>query len=439
MKQILLFVSLLVSVFAQNCLVAVPTNPLTAAGLSSLYIAQAPCNQSDPNMVSFVQGSYINTATGAVFAYNPLIITQGTVAASTPITPVLPANVQVALWFGTNAGTLTLMDVGGSLTQGNCVNGLTGSIFGQFAYCNAPAFFTAAYTAISAGQLKIPPLGTANDGQPCPTTHDFFVVDMDQSDNVITTYIDIGNSLGQDTQGNRALLNGKIVNTQVNGSDLRLCNIAMDGALGCTPWMVPDMADTVAGSMLPTFGTAELQASVLQTPPAALVPLTHAMTRVNNQPSLAKTNSYRMGCGQPTAATNAQADSFAYCTNLYYVGPARIKKNAAAFSNQGSPMAGVATNLFAFLGQRYATSFGPDGLNCASLLNVPNPVVPILNMGGLFVGATITVPVMPTTVTSNGIGTTNIIIIVVCTVGGSFILIGLIVGIIIYRRRTMYS
>jgi len=211
MKQILLFVSLLVSVFAQNCLVAVPANPLTAAGLSSLYIAQLPCNQSDPNMVSFVQGSYINTATGAVFAYNPLIVTQGTVAASTPITPVLPANVQVALWFGTNAGTLTLMDVGGSLTQGNCINGLTGSIFGQFAYCNAPAFFTAAYTAISAGQLKIPPLGTANDGQPCPTTHDFFVVDMDQSDNVITTYIDIGNSLAQDTQETELFLTERLL------------------------------------------------------------------------------------------------------------------------------------------------------------------------------------------------------------------------------------
>jgi len=437
MKQAFLLLSFFALVFSQNCNIELPVNPLTAMGLATPQVALAPCNQSDPNMVSFAQGSWINTATGAVAAYNPLIITAGTTPAVMPIVPVLPTSVVIALWYGTNAGTLTLVDVGGSLAEGNCVNGLTGSIFGQFAYCNAPAFFTAAYAAISSGQLKIPPLGTANDGGVCPTTHDFFIVDMDQSDNVITTYVDIGNSLAQDTLGNRNLLNGKIINTQANGSDLRLCNIAVDSAMGCTPWTVQDMADTVANT-IPTFGTAELQAAIWQQPPVALVPLTHAMTRVNNQPSLAKTNAYRAGCGQPVATTNAQADSLQYCVNLYYVGPARILKNAAPFSNAGSPMPGVATSLYAFLGQRYAMSFGPDGLNCASLLNVPNPVVPIMNMGGLFVGATITVPVQPTTAppTTN---TTTIIIIVVCTVGGSLLIIGAIIGIFVYRRRTMYS
>jgi len=403
-------------------------------------------------MVSFAQGSWIDTASGQVFAYNPLIITQGTVAAVAPIKPTLTATTIVALWFGTNAGTLTLVDVGGSLTQGMCVNGLTNSIFGQFAYCNAPNFFAAAYAAIAAGTLKVPALGNGNDGGLCPTTRSFFIVDMDQSDNVITTYIDTGNSLAQDTQTNRALLGAKIVRTQTNGSDMRLCNVAVDTALGCTPWKVPDMADTTAGSVLPTFGTAEIQASVYQPPPIALTPITHAMTRVNNQPSLPKVNAYRAGCGQTPANVPTDADSFQYCFNLYYVGPKRIAQNSASFSNLGSPDANAATNLFAFLAQRYAMSFGPDGLNCASLLNVPPPIVPIKNMNGQFVGATITVPVQPNGATTLPVSapvvpvvaattnnTTTLIIIIVCSVGGALLIIGLIAGVIIYRRRTMYS
>jgi len=440
MKNVVFLVVFLAIAFAQNCQVQIPTGVLTAAGISTPFIALAPCNQSDPMMVSFVQGAYINTASVQVFAYNPLIITQGTKAAVAPIVPNLPATVAVALWFGTNAGTLTLVDVGGSLQQGNCINGLPNSIFGQFAYCNAPAFFTAAFSAITAGQLKIPALGVGNDGITCPTVRDFFIVDMDQSDNVITTYIDVGNSLAQDTQTNRANLQGKIVLTLTNGSDMRLCNVAVDTALGCTPWKVPDMADLTAGAMLPTFGTAELQAAVWQQAPIALVPITHAMTRVNNQPSLDKVNAYRAGCGQPTAGTALAADSFQYCFNLYYTGPARIAKNSAAFSNLGSPDANAATNLFAFLTQRYAMSFGPDGLNCASLLNVAPPIVPIKNMNNQFVGATIVVPVMPVAQPPNNmLSQTNLIIIVVCSAGGGLLIIGLIVGVIVYRRRTMYS
>ena len=84
--------------------------------------------------------------------------------------------------------------------EGNCVNGLTTpvvSIFGQVAYCNAVAFFAEAYNLIQAGTLVVPPLGMANDKQPCPTVRDFFVVDMDQSDNVVTTYLVLGPQIAQ--------------------------------------------------------------------------------------------------------------------------------------------------------------------------------------------------------------------------------------------------
>jgi len=45
-----------------------------------------------------------------------------------------------------------------SLTQGNCVNGLAGSDFGQVSYCNSVNFYNAANQAEAAGTLTIPAL-----------------------------------------------------------------------------------------------------------------------------------------------------------------------------------------------------------------------------------------------------------------------------------------
>jgi len=435
---VVLLVALLSCAFAQDCFLAVPFGALTSAGLATPHRLLLPCNQSNTGMSSFVQGAIIDQTAGKMLVYNPLVITDGT-APAMPTTPVnLPANNVVALWFGTNAGTLTLQDVGGSLAEANCVNGVDGSIFGQFAYCNAVKFFATAFTMITAKQLQVPALGVASDGQICPTTRDFVLVDMDQSDNVITTYIDTGNAGAQDTIGNRNVLT--VVNTLKNGSDMRLLSIAMDGALGCTPWRNQDLADPLNVAGLPTFGSAEIQAAVWQLPPIALCPISHAMTRINNQPSLDKTNKYRAGCGQTLAIKAADADSFQYCWNLYYVGPKRLAANANVFNNAESPDPNAASNLFAFLAQRYANSFGPDGLNCAALLGQPPPVIPIKNMGGLFVGATINVPVAPVAAGAPvGLSQTNLIIIVVCSVGGGLLIIGLIIGVIIYRRRSMYS
>jgi hypothetical protein len=437
MKSAVILVSLLVSIFGQDVVLLSPTNPLSAAGLATPW--QNNLNQSCPGNAVFVQGAWFDPNTNNVFAYNPLVITMGTTAAVAPTAPVLPAGAVVGLWFGANSNTLTLADAnnGQNLANANCVNGVVGSIFGQYAYCNAGQFYSAANIAINAGTLKVPPLGTANDGLPCPTTRDFFIIDMDQSDNVITTYIvTTTTQLAQNTITNQNNLGNKVANTLTNGSDLRLVSVAIDTALGCTPWKVQDMAEVGNVNSIPTFPTAEIQAAVWQAAPVALVPISHAMCRVNNQPSLLKTNMYRAGANQPNAANVQAADGFIYCQNFYFTAPKRMAINAAAFSNFGSPDPNAATNLFAFMGQRFATAFGPDGLNCAALLNVAPPVVPIKNMMGIFVGATITVPNPPA---AGGLGTNNIIIIVVCTVVGGLLIIGLIVGIIWYRNRSMYS
>jgi hypothetical protein len=103
--------------------------------------------------------------------------------------PTLPKGAVVGIWFGFNGHTLTLKGANGSLQAGKCVNGANGSIFGQFAYCNAAAFFQTANQAILAKRLTPPALGVAKDGRTCPTVRDFSVVDQDQSDNVTTAYL----------------------------------------------------------------------------------------------------------------------------------------------------------------------------------------------------------------------------------------------------------
>jgi len=157
------------------------------------------------NQGSFVEAAILDPATGDITIYSPLVINNGMEEGTgfiAPVVPTLPANAVVGIWFGSNALTLTLTGT----TQG-CVNGDGNSIFGQFAYCNAPAFFSAAQTAIAAGLLTIPPVGTASiaTGQACPSTRDFRVVDMDQSDNVDSTYLLInGKVLAQNTAANAA-------------------------------------------------------------------------------------------------------------------------------------------------------------------------------------------------------------------------------------------
>src|SRR5262249_14917318 len=143
--------------------------------------AQGPCNEGNIAQSAFVQADILDPATGKITTYNPLVIDKGTQPAIAPTAPQLPANAVVGIWFGYNGDTLTIlknnaktggkaamaktagktrkrsqMKLGGGMAGGNCVNGVANSPFGQFAYCNAPAFFAAANKAIKAGKITIP-------------------------------------------------------------------------------------------------------------------------------------------------------------------------------------------------------------------------------------------------------------------------------------------
>jgi hypothetical protein len=376
-----------------DCSLIVPAHPLTAQGLATPYQLKAtnpnngPCNEANPNQSAFVQAAIIDTATGKVSVYEPLVIDQGTQPAATPVVPQLTATSIVGVWFGFNGNNLTLQGKRGSLQEGNCVNGLQGSVFGQFAYCNAPAFFQSANQAIVAGSLVPPALGTANDGLPCPTVRDFSVVDQDQSDNVQTQYLATANGqTAQFSAANQAnLQNATLIS---NPSDNALLSRFIDPALGCQSWMAPDLANN--GSMVAALALDELQASTHQQAPIAQVPLTDPMTMVangnNNVQSLTKTNLYRQGVDQTQAASHHQASGTTYCQDLVQTGMPRLIMDKPLTINATTPDAAMANSLFTFLAMRFQASY--TNLNCQQLLGKPNPVQTQTDNNGVVISAT---------------------------------------------------
>lgn len=376
-----------------NCTLIVPPNPLSAQGLATPYKLAAtnddngPCNEANKAQSAFVQAAIFDPATGKISIYDPLVVDKGQDPAAASVVPQLPNGAVVGIWFGFNGTALTLKAKNNSLQDGKCVNGLNGDVFGQFAYCNAPAFFAAANKAIQSGQLVPPPLGTAQDGQPCPTVRDFSVVDQDQSDNLTTAYLVTGD--GKTAQVNatnlKALPNATIL---TNASDNGLLDKAIDKALGCAPWTAPNL--TNPGQKEPSLPLNELQAAAYQAKPVALIPGGDPMVLVNGQPNLDKVNLYRMGVNQPVVQNLAMADTKVYCTNILNTGLPRLLTDAPLTKLQASPDPAAANSLFTFLAQRLNTTWQADaGINCLGLLGQPNPFNVKTNGDGVAVDATL--------------------------------------------------
>jgi len=208
---------------------------------------------------------------------------------------------------------------------------------------------------------------------------------MDQSDNVTTTYLVTADGLtAQMTAAN--VNNLQNAQTQANGSDNRLLAVALDGTLGCNPWMAPDLADP--GQMLPALPLNELQAAAQQAAPIALVPSADPMVLNNNQPDLNKLNAYRRGVDQPTVGNLDAASTTTYCQHLLAIGPARIQLDMQLTQGRGSPDPAAANSLFTFLAQRFVASYGANGLNCVGLLNTPDPLAVTTDDNGVAISAT---------------------------------------------------
>ncbi len=373
-----------------NCTLIVPANPLSAQGLAKPYQLVATngdkgaCHEKNPAQSAFVQAAIIDPATGKVSIYDPLVVDKGRQAAAPTTVPQLPQNAVVGIWFGYNGAQLTLKGQDNSLQDGKCVNGLNKNVFGQFAYCNGPAFFQAANQAIQSGKLVPPALGTGSDGKPCPTVRDFSVVDQDQSDNLTTIYLLADNGkTAQATAANIAKLPNATIIT--NGSDNGLVAKALDSALGCKPWTAPNLADP--GQVEPSLPLNELLAAAHQANPIALIPGGDPMVLVGDNESVNKTNLYRVGVNQPQINSLNEASTKTYCQNLLDIAVPRIKLDAPLTRQQPTPDAAAANTLFTFLAQRFNNTWGADGLNCQKLLDQRSPIKVKTNDDGVAVAA----------------------------------------------------
>jgi hypothetical protein len=380
-----------------NCTIVVPDAPFTAQGLATPYVllptdsnpadGSFECHETNSSSSAFVQAAIFDPATGQISVYNPLVIDQGSVPVAAPVVPKLPEHAIVAIWFGYNGNVLIQGGNAATLKASNCVNGLPGNNFGQYSYCNAPAFFKAANRSIREGRLRVPRLGFASDRQICPTVRDFFVVDQDQSDNLPVTYlISSGGLLAQNTQANQAAMVGATI--LGNPSDNGLLDRFLDPAIGCTPWKVDDLADP--GQKLPGLALNELQARAYQRASIGLIPAGDPMVLdASGATDLAKVNAYRRGVDQPEARFLGEADTARYCRNMLRTAPSRLLLDQAALTAGPSPVPS-ASNLFTFVTQRFMASY--DILGCSDLVHIPDPVSVTVDMTGVAVSATIDLP-----------------------------------------------
>lgn len=334
-----------------DCTLRVPAAPTTAKGLATPYqlrSAGQQCSESNQGVAAFVQAVILDPATGSLFVYDPVVRDAGKPLQGTaPPVPTLPSGAVVVIWTGFNGNTLRLVGPGAR----GFVN------FAQQSYLGSPRFFAALRHAEAGGKVTVPPLGTASDGMPCPSTRDFSVVDQDQSDNVTTTYPAYG---------------------VANGSDDALLG-AIDAALGCHPWAVPSLS--APGTMASPGLLEEEQAAVGQAAPAALVPGLDPFVTRHGQPFAPYLNLYRAQVGQPP--TSNPDDTPAYCANLAATGEPRLKGDAGTEAGAPPPVfAPIGLNLALVLAARFEATW--VNLHCPG----PSPVTVATNDAGVAISAT---------------------------------------------------
>ncbi len=390
-----------------NCDIIVPANPLSARGMATPYQltgpngmtpAQSGCTMANAgNLGAFVQATIVNTRTGQLYVYDPLVITQGTTAAVAPTVPTLPRNYVATIDFGFNGTVLTQVGAtANALRQGNCVNGQGGTAFGQVSFCNGTNFFNEAFFLERQGKLTVPAAGTSakiiasggqlGTGTTCPTTRNFDMIDQDQSDNVTSVYLlnPATGQTAQNTTANAGNLAG--ATTLANGSDNILVDAFLDPTLGCTPFMAPDLAN----NNQPTTSQALDELSAAKNTPAitALVPENDEMVlNGQGQTDLTKTNLYRSNVGQPpvSAANNKTSSPAMYCQNMVNIQTPFLAANQTLLATGATPVPGTGNNLLTFMANRLSMSF--TNLNCQNF-GLTDPVTVTLDGNGAAVAAT---------------------------------------------------
>src|SRR5690348_4195216 len=287
-----------------NCTVSVPANPLTAQGLASPWVLGDGCTWANGGTEGVFIDATILAPNGQLQVYNPLVINQGTTPAVAPVAPTIAAGSQVILSLSFNGNALAL--VGAGAQQGNCIDAFGNSLINQTPQCNAANFYRLANAEIARGTLTVPPAGTGQDGQACQTTRDFGMIDQDQSDNAVASYL-FDPATGQSAQATAANAGAMAKATvEQNGSDNGLLDKFVDPALGCTPFTAPNPTNPNGSSASQALN--ELSARQNQKGTIALLPVNNPQLLVGGQFSLGKTNAYRMETDLPRLARNTSLD-----------------------------------------------------------------------------------------------------------------------------------
>ena len=366
-----------------NCTVTVPNHPLTAKGMATPWVLGDGCTWVNGDTEGVFIDATILAPNGQLQVYNPLVITQGTTPEVAPTPPTIARGSQVILSVGYNGGALAL--VGRGARQGNCLDALGNSLVDQTPQCNAANFYRMANREIARGLLKIPAAGTGKDGQACQTTRDFALIDQDQSDNAVASYL-FNPATGQTSQATAANAANLTQDTaETNGSDNGLLDKFVDPALGCTPFTAPNPTNPAGASASQALN--ELSARQNQKGTIALLPVNNPQLLVGGQFSLAKTNMYRMETDMPLLPfnTNLARNAAQYCQDMVNLAPARLKLDAPMETGTASPVPDLGDNLATFLAARLSGSF--DNLNCKTY-GLTNPVTLTLDGNGVATAAT---------------------------------------------------
>jgi hypothetical protein len=392
-----------------TCDIIVPADPLSAQGLAAPYQltgpngmtpAQSGCEMSNAaKLGAFVQATILDPATGALWVYEPLVITAGT-RPDTPdlklSPPVIPADAVVTIDFGFNGADL--VQVGATpttLADAHCVSGQAGSSFGQTSFCNGVRFFSAVQQAERKGLLKVPSPGTSDaivtsggdlgTGRSCPVLSNFEVAGLDPGESVTTTYLlnPLTGQTAPDTTTYRGYIAGA---TLLHGNSANaVLDQYVDPILGCAPFEAPDLSN----ASVPTFSEAldEIAASAHQPKSAALVPENDKVVMDRDQSDPAKTDQYREELGQaPVSGQSDKTSSPAmYCQNLVDIQTPFLAANQKLLVTGQSPVTATADNLLTFLANDLSASF--TSLGCQQF-HLTNPVTLKRNSAGVAIAAT---------------------------------------------------
>ena len=366
-----------------NCTVSVPDRPLSAKGMATPWVLGDGCTWANGGTEGVFIDATILAPNGQVQVYNPLVITQGTTPEVAPTPPTVARGSQVILSVGYNGNALAL--VGRGARQGNCIDALGNSLVNQTPQCNAANFYRMANFEIARGLLKIPATGTGQDGQACQTTRDFALIDQDQSDNAVASYL-FNPTTGQTSQATAANQASLTQDTgENNGSDNGLLDKFVDPALGCTPFTAPNTTNPNGASASQALN--ELSARQNQKNPIALLPVNNPQLLVGGQFSIAKTNMYRVETDMPLLRpnTNTARNAAQYCQDMINFATPRLKLDAPMEVGTRSPVPDLGNNLATFLAARLSGSF--DNLNCKNF-GLTDPVTLTTDANGVATAAT---------------------------------------------------